>query len=412
MTRSNQAITTCLTSRAAGYVQLFRAALAALAAVVLAPAAFSQPPACDSLVASWAFNGNALDSSSHGNHGSLVNEVFVPGVQGSCLQLGNPVSAYAIFPDTPSLNSPSAITVAGWYRGPIFSGVGNDGLVSKVGAGPLPYQYHLGVIGHNYSAFGAGFDFDITTTNSGWVTAAAHNWDPGVWYHLVGTYDGAAVKLYVDGVLRDSVPATGTIPSFGGPVFVGRNAYTETLIPGDADEVRIYNRALSAAEIAALYQSQGPGLPVNPATATACPVATVNFTVATAGPGPFNYQWQHETAPGSAVWSNLANGSSTAVGTIAGAATGTLTLSNFGAAAAGDYRCVVSDACTLAVTSNRATLDICAADFDCSGSLGVSDIFDFLAAWFANNPRADFNMLNGIGVQDIFDFLAAWFAGC
>ncbi len=55
---------------------------------------------------------------------------------------------------------------------------------------------------------------------------------------------------------------------------------------------------------------------------------------------------------------------------------------------------------------------ICAGDFNRSGGTDGQDIFDFLTAWFALDPRADFNMLNGITTQDIFDFLAAWFAGC
>ncbi len=54
----------------------------------------------------------------------------------------------------------------------------------------------------------------------------------------------------------------------------------------------------------------------------------------------------------------------------------------------------------------------CRANFNGIDGVNVQDIFDFLAAWFAGNPRADFNGANGIGVQDIFDFLAAWFAGC
>ena len=52
------------------------------------------------------------------------------------------------------------------------------------------------------------------------------------------------------------------------------------------------------------------------------------------------------------------------------------------------------------------------ADFNCSGSLTVQDIFDFLTAWFAGSSSADFNHLNGLSVQDIFDFLTAWFTGC
>ena len=52
------------------------------------------------------------------------------------------------------------------------------------------------------------------------------------------------------------------------------------------------------------------------------------------------------------------------------------------------------------------------ADFNGVNGVEVQDIFDFLAAWFAGDPRANFNGANGIEVQDIFDFLAAWFAGC
>lgn len=55
---------------------------------------------------------------------------------------------------------------------------------------------------------------------------------------------------------------------------------------------------------------------------------------------------------------------------------------------------------------------ICPADFNDSGSVTVQDIFDFLAAYFGNDPAADFNGVGGVSVQDIFDYLAAYFAGC
>ena len=55
---------------------------------------------------------------------------------------------------------------------------------------------------------------------------------------------------------------------------------------------------------------------------------------------------------------------------------------------------------------------VCRADFDGNNAVSVQDIFDFLNAWFALDPRADFNGMNGITPQDIFDFLNAWFAGC
>jgi subtilisin-like proprotein convertase family protein len=54
----------------------------------------------------------------------------------------------------------------------------------------------------------------------------------------------------------------------------------------------------------------------------------------------------------------------------------------------------------------------CKADFDGSGVITVQDIFDFLNAWFAGDPRTDVDGVPGISVQDIFTFLNIWFAGC
>ncbi len=58
------------------------------------------------------------------------------------------------------------------------------------------------------------------------------------------------------------------------------------------------------------------------------------------------------------------------------------------------------------------TTPCCLSDFDQNGSSAITDIFEFLAAWFAADPRADFNAESSLTVADIFDFLAAWFAGC
>lgn len=54
----------------------------------------------------------------------------------------------------------------------------------------------------------------------------------------------------------------------------------------------------------------------------------------------------------------------------------------------------------------------CAADFNGDGARGVDDIFAFLSAWFANDPRSDADGNGTRDVSDIFVFLSAWFAGC
>jgi hypothetical protein len=54
----------------------------------------------------------------------------------------------------------------------------------------------------------------------------------------------------------------------------------------------------------------------------------------------------------------------------------------------------------------------CLADFDGENGVEVVDIFAFLAAWFAQDPRADFNSDGQVQVPDIFEFLSEWFAAC
>jgi|GEM_PF-5384024 len=55
---------------------------------------------------------------------------------------------------------------------------------------------------------------------------------------------------------------------------------------------------------------------------------------------------------------------------------------------------------------------ICLADYNCSGSLSVQDLLDFLTGYFAQSSAADTNGSGTWTVQDIFDFLAGYFAGC
>ena len=100
-------------------------------------------------------------------------------------------------------------------------------------------------------------------------------------------------------------------------------------------------------------------------------------------------------------------------GTISGAHTFSLAISAAISSSAGAYDCIITNGCG-PTNSNPATLTLtpCPADFNGTGSADVQDIFDFLSAWFAADPRADVNHVNGITIQDIFDFLTAWFTGC
>jgi hypothetical protein len=53
-----------------------------------------------------------------------------------------------------------------------------------------------------------------------------------------------------------------------------------------------------------------------------------------------------------------------------------------------------------------------AADFDDNGARSIDDIFIYLNAWFAQNPRTDVDAVPGLSIDDLFVFLNLWFAGC
>ena len=57
-------------------------------------------------------------------------------------------------------------------------------------------------------------------------------------------------------------------------------------------------------------------------------------------------------------------------------------------------------------------IDHCMADFNSSGDVGLQDLFDFLAAYFAGAGAADLDGSGGVSVEDVFTFLAGWTRGC
>jgi len=72
---------------------------------------------------------------------------------------------------------------------------------------------------------------------------------PGVWTHLAATYDTVTLRLYINGVQVASRPQTGQIQSSTFPLTIGGDELYGQFFAGIIDEVRVYNRALTAAEI-------------------------------------------------------------------------------------------------------------------------------------------------------------------
>src|SRR5262249_25047021 len=110
------------------------------------------------------------------------------------------------------------------------------------------------------------------------------------WTHLAGTYDGTTLRLYVNGTLVASQAASGTITTSTGAVRLGGNAVWGEYFRGRIDDVRIFNRALSQAEVQTDMNTGAGGVSDTvPPTVPSNPRATV------AGTGRIDVSWTAST---------------------------------------------------------------------------------------------------------------------
>lgn len=125
---------------------------------------------------------------------------------------------------------------------------------SMVGWGDIMNGTRFGVSG--LANLTARTDQPIFSGQSADVHASVTNIVDGRWHHLAVTYDGATLRIYVDGALSNSggLPLnTTTRVLYIGRAPVRMSEYYD----GDLDDLRIYDRALGATEISALYRDGG-----------------------------------------------------------------------------------------------------------------------------------------------------------
>jgi hypothetical protein len=208
---------------------------------------FNDPHMVLHLALDEASGTTAQDSSGNDNDAEVINASWVVGVSGNALDFDG-AGDYADLGNKPAFNLSSAFTVATWVR---FSAFGDRTIVAK--------GYDGSLVQYNFRYLWGDFCFTTWDGSSNYGSCTSSNWSTGTWYFLVGSYDGTW-HTYVNG-LEDSneMNDIGATPKYNGrDTYLGaldNNGTPAYFLNGTLDDVRIYSRALSAAEVSALYDA-------------------------------------------------------------------------------------------------------------------------------------------------------------
>src|SRR6266550_3488691 len=196
------------------------------------------------LVAAYAFDEGAgtttSDASGSANTATISGATWnVNGKFGKALSF-NGSSSLLTVPDAASLDLTTGMTLEAWLYPTTLSGW-RTAILKRTTSG-LAYSLYA----HNNDPQPA------TTINVGGsdVSAAGPSALPlNSWSHLAATYDGTTMRLYVNGVQVGTHAVSGSITTSNGQLSIGGNNVWGEYFAGLIDEVRVYNRALSAGEI-------------------------------------------------------------------------------------------------------------------------------------------------------------------
>ncbi|MFC1717837.1 LamG domain-containing protein [Candidatus Poribacteria bacterium] len=225
------------------------------------------------LVAYWPLDNDARDSASD-NHGTLEGgaSMAADAKRGSVLNLDG-VDGYVDIPDSADFDITVDFTVAFWIKLPETFDSSSATSMPPVGMfGSNDYQMLLTLVGAGYTSGipaemmppQGSMVFKVEDKSAGlamlYASTTTTLWEADTWYHVTGVYNDADVTghIYVDGELQGSTRTQDSISALlknvGGPIEIGRCQLEQiggsvNYFHGRIDDVRIYSRALSEADI-------------------------------------------------------------------------------------------------------------------------------------------------------------------
>jgi hypothetical protein len=202
------------------------------------------PPPPTGLVASYNFDAGSgttlADLSGNANSGTITGATWATsGKTGGALSF-NGTSNYVQVADSNSLDLTTGMTLEAWVNPSALGTSWRTLLFKAQGAGMVYSLYANQDTTRPIAQVGINGEKDVIGT-----AALPLN----TWSHLAATYDGSALRLYVNGTLAATTAVTGNIPVSTGVLRLGGNAVWGEWYGGLLDDVRVYNRALSASEI-------------------------------------------------------------------------------------------------------------------------------------------------------------------
>ena len=217
--------------------------LTGLAAATATPMSPTVTNAATGLVAAYGFSegtGTVVQSAVGSFPGTISGAVWTTGKFGNALAFDG-VNDWVTVAGASPFNLTTGMTLQAWVYPTATGGVRE--ILIKEGTGVDIYNL--------YARNGQG------QPESNVFAGGSNRWATGptlplnTWSHVAGTYDGLTVRLFVNGLQVGSTAYTGTIGTSTGVLRIGGNSMWGEFFQGRLDELRIYSRALSAAEIQA-----------------------------------------------------------------------------------------------------------------------------------------------------------------
>jgi PKD repeat protein len=204
------------------------------------------------LVAEYLFDGDANDTSGNNNHGVVNGAVLIADRFERAIRAYyfDGKSSYIQVPSSASLQLKKALTFAAWVNIVSLTGPGkNVAIILSKAETDISYEYWVNnsKLAGTFASYNEGY-FDVPQKQ---------------WVHVALTWDGNQIRYYVNGVQDLNVDDYAEkIAVNTENLYIGRSPYggvtLDEYFHGRLDDIRIYNRALTAAEIDLVYRDNEP----------------------------------------------------------------------------------------------------------------------------------------------------------